>query len=112
MSGEEIREINCLATIAEFTESSGDTDPGNEAMTTKTTTTTTTCQLNFHQDIKYYLVDDSPMAKFSRSIKWAYKKVSKDKKDLMTFRLVFNKLCGYVFVNIASFMIETQPKLL
>lgn len=26
--------------------------------------------------VKYFLVDDSPMAKFSRSIKWIYKKVS------------------------------------
>lgn len=27
-------------------------------------------------DVRYFLVDDSPMAKFSRSVKWAYKKVS------------------------------------
>lgn len=27
-------------------------------------------------EVKYFLLDDSPMAKFSRSIKWIYKKVS------------------------------------
>lgn len=29
------------------------------------------------KNVRYFLVDDSPMAKFSRSVKWAYKKVSK-----------------------------------
>lgn len=44
-------DLKRLSTITEYTESSED------------------------EDVKYFLVDDSPMAKFSRSIKWAYKKV-------------------------------------
>ncbi|KOX77850.1 hypothetical protein WN51_05736 [Melipona quadrifasciata] len=35
--------------------------------------------------VKYFLVDDSPMAKFSRSIKWIYKKTVSQRKRLEAF---------------------------
>ncbi|KAG7199269.1 hypothetical protein KM043_018131 [Ampulex compressa] len=42
-------------------------------------------------EVKYFLVDDSPMAKFSRSIKWIYKKVSSHRfhSSLGALRMLF-----------------------
>lgn len=45
--------------------------------------------------VEYFLVDDSPMAKFSRSVKWIYKKVSLEssvKKRFLYFSSILSIL--------------------
>lgn len=36
----------------------------------------TSININDDNNIEYYLLDDSPMARFARSVKWSYQKVS------------------------------------
>lgn len=61
---EELQHLAAITEFAEFLEdpTMSDDEVGAAAASPK--------------DVEYFLVDDSPMAKFSRSIKWAYKKVS------------------------------------
>lgn len=40
--------------------------------------------------VEYFLVDDSPMAKFSRSIKWIYKKVSLESSSSVKSSVAFS----------------------
>lgn len=55
--------------------------------------------------VKYFLVDDSPMAKFSRSIKWIYKKVSLEStsvKEICTFpssRIIIVTFAQWLYDN-------------
>ena len=63
-------DLKRLSTITEYTEDEGSTsDDGDDGDGEEE------ADLE-DDDVKYFLVDDSPMAKFSRSVKWAYKKVS------------------------------------
>lgn len=62
ISEHELQRLSAITEFAEFLEDPSSLEDGATAAS---------------DDVEYFLVDDSPMAKFSRSIKWAYKKVSR-----------------------------------
>lgn len=65
-----------LSTITEYSETCDDDLEADQSLCDSNLDVTLR-NTSVAEPVEYFLLDNSPMAKFARSVKWAYKKVSK-----------------------------------
>lgn len=80
-----------LSTISEYSEPPIDSDSGDPSQRRGQDLATPANRSARGREeeaapVEYFLVDDSPMAKFTRSVRWIYKKVSSPETFYESFR--------------------------